>query len=288
MKRENEGKITEDLAGRLAENEEIVRAIGLLDYYGGTPKSRESLRATLLLGLGNILLQLRGSKPVADRSSFETCFSAPRSPAEDAFLLASRDEAAESSEAGLFATVRGAVAAAHGGTVPVLGKKRGGFPVFGKFLLLLAAIALALSVGSVFSKRQREVRFQDFMRMKNEDAEGIRNLQSIRAALEKYHQRHSSYPNTNLIWQGVECCFGRSTPDWVPGLVPQFIPYLPQVQGERDCNRQYVYKSDGVSYKLIRHQPRNCELIKGLAPELIDPARDCWAYGYWSPEGRNF
>ena len=40
--------------------------------------------------------------------------------------------------------------------------------------------------------------------------------------------------------------------------------------------------------KLISHGPEDCATVKSKYPSLIDPARDCWAFGYWTPGAVNW
>ena len=113
------------------------------------------------------------------------------------------------------------------------------------------------------------------------------DLLSIRKALDRYYIEHLSYPK-NKSFDGVQSCWGESTPNWIPDLAPKYIEKLPNINHKNsNCGNQYLYKSNGKGYKLIVHFPEDCEEIKRDFPSLIDPNRDCFAYGYWNDDGKN-
>jgi hypothetical protein len=105
----------------------------------------------------------------------------------------------------------------------------------------------------------------------------------INQALARYHTKNGIYP----IGTGPEGNFtpdGKFKTDWIQGLAPEYIDSLPRDPRNRNSrNDQYFYWSDGKDYKLIRHGADDCDSVKRLKPEMIDPVRDCWAYGYWTP-----
>ncbi len=118
------------------------------------------------------------------------------------------------------------------------------------------------------------------------------DLQKIRSALESYHAAHGSYP-VSRGWSGEFNPNGylgpgaHAGPDWVPGLVPEYLPRLPQDPRNRlDKRTQYIYRSDGKDYKLIANGAYDCHQISMRFPERIDPARYCIAYGFWTQGAR--
>lgn len=76
--------------------------------------------------------------------------------------------------------------------------------------------------------------------------------------------------------------------NWVPGLVPEFLPELPRdPAGAADNNGpQYFYISDGLGYKLIAHGVSADGSSVEVLGIKIDPARrnenGYWAYGFWT------
>ena len=114
----------------------------------------------------------------------------------------------------------------------------------------------------------------------------ISDLNSLRKALEVYYTAYGSYPNSQGgagPWDGLYSCWGDSTPNWIPGLAPNFIAQLPRAPTNiTDCDKQYIYNSNGKDYKLIYHNPEACDSVKKQYPNMVDPVRDCWAYGFWT------
>lgn len=116
----------------------------------------------------------------------------------------------------------------------------------------------------------------------------LRDLTQVRDALARYYDKFGAYPTTNGRWDGYHSNFGTSSPDWIQGLVPEFLPALPRDPArEERSNRQYLYVSNGVDYKLIAHSSPDCSDILAALPAMVDNARkkltNCWGYGYWTP-----
>ena len=110
----------------------------------------------------------------------------------------------------------------------------------------------------------------------------VTHLTSIRDALAAYHQVRGKYPESSG-WDGLYSNWGRSTPDWISGLAPEYLPQLPRDPRANDApDQQYLYKSDGKDYKLISHSPDDHGFVRATRPDLIDPARESWAYGFWT------
>ena len=110
----------------------------------------------------------------------------------------------------------------------------------------------------------------------------LQHLTSIREALEKYYEAEKSYP-CSKAWDGIQSDWGRSTADWIPGLVPRFLPELPRdPRPGSDPTQQYLYRSDGTNFKLIAHAPDDFISVTTEHPDFADPTRPGWAYGFWS------
>ncbi|MFH1611754.1 MAG: type II secretion system protein [bacterium] len=137
---------------------------------------------------------------------------------------------------------------------------------------LLASIVL-VSVNSVRKKARTTKRISD--------------LKNLSLALELYYDNNNNTYPSSLggagVWDGLYSSWGDSTPDWIAGLAPTYVSVLPRdPRNHTNGSQQYIYRSDGNNYKLISHSPEDCAGVKAKYPNLIDPARDCWAYGYWS------
>jgi hypothetical protein len=66
-------------------------------------------------------------------------------------------------------------------------------------------------------------------------------------------------------------------------LVPEYLEQLPRDPRGNDVpDQQYLYRSDGKDYKLISHSPEDYTFVRASRPELIDPVREGWAYGFWT------
>lgn len=116
----------------------------------------------------------------------------------------------------------------------------------------------------------------------------VKDLQALKKALQKYHQKVGSYPVSSQ-WSGMRSLWGPSTENWVPGLAPGYIPSLPRDPRRNDNpEEQYIYRSDGTNYKLLAHKPGNCTIARALNPEFIDPVRGCDAMGIWTPGAQDW
>lgn len=112
----------------------------------------------------------------------------------------------------------------------------------------------------------------------------IADLVTLNDAIKAFHVKAGLYPTAS---DGLKSEIDRG-PDWVPGLVPDFLSGLPRDPGGALDNNgpQYFYVSDGTGYKLIAHgvgpDGSNVEVL-GVK---IDPARSndsgFWAYGFWT------
>ncbi|MBD8192857.1 hypothetical protein IFR35_15635 [Pseudomonas fluorescens] len=111
----------------------------------------------------------------------------------------------------------------------------------------------------------------------------LSDLTKIRDALELYRQVNGSYPPSQ-DYDGLHSIWGRSAADWIPGLAPTYIAKLPRdPEYSEEKIPQYLYRSNRSSYKLLAHgTDASCMIAARLNPELVDPIRRCFAFGYWS------
>lgn len=111
----------------------------------------------------------------------------------------------------------------------------------------------------------------------------VRDLTKIIHALERYKLDNKQYPISSIGWDGLYTIYGVASEQWIAGLVPKYLDRLPSdPRNNNSGDDQYLYKSNGANYKLVAHSPDDCEQIKQVFPTLIDPVRDCWAYGFWT------
>jgi hypothetical protein len=116
----------------------------------------------------------------------------------------------------------------------------------------------------------------------------ISDLEKIRDALFAYKAQKGKYP-VRPSWDGFYSIYGPSGANWIPDIVPEFIPELPRDRRLLASEaQQYLYKSDGVDFKLISNSIQNCEVYERDRGDLIDPARHCIAVGFWSEGARDW
>ncbi|ARU26800.1 hypothetical protein CBR65_04800 [Cellvibrio sp. PSBB006] len=111
----------------------------------------------------------------------------------------------------------------------------------------------------------------------------VSHLKMLKDALGKYKLKYGQYPKSHL-WDGLHTNWGQSKVDWIEGLVPDFIEALPRdPRNNTNGSQQYIYRSNGLDFKILAHGVReDCPVIKLKYSELIDPVRNCNAYGFWS------
>lgn len=114
----------------------------------------------------------------------------------------------------------------------------------------------------------------------------IKDLREIIFALERYKIDHHSYPlssNKGRVWDRFIESNGKVNQNWIAGLVPKYMERLPRDPRELpDPSKQYIYISDGANYKLLVAFADNCEEVRLVHPQLINPGPACLAYGFWT------
>lgn len=114
----------------------------------------------------------------------------------------------------------------------------------------------------------------------------VADLDAIRQALERYYKDNDKYP-VSAGFDGLYTQWGNQGSNWITGLTPAYLDNLPRDPRKvDDPEKQYYYKSNGKGYKLIGHAPEDCLRVRGKHPELIDPKRNCWAYGFWTEDAK--
>jgi hypothetical protein len=108
----------------------------------------------------------------------------------------------------------------------------------------------------------------------------ISDLIVIQSALHRYHEDNSHFPI------GVFSKDPLSSPaigGWIPGLAPAYLTEVPaDPRMSTAKNRQYLYMSNGVEYKIISHAADDIDFVRAAYPQLIDPRRTGYAYGFWT------
>lgn len=110
-------------------------------------------------------------------------------------------------------------------------------------------------------------------RAKANNAKRLSDLHQIRTALELYVSANGSYP-VQLGWRGTTPgCYGTGTdPNTaIPGLVPNFIPAMPQDPKPTLPNYCYLYYSDGTNYKVLAYNTVQGGALQPGAPSARYP-----------------
>ena len=112
----------------------------------------------------------------------------------------------------------------------------------------------------------------------------LADLENIRNAIELYKIEHGNYPIAEYS-QPVD----ENDTTWIPGLVPRYLDELPvDPMNSNEVSHQYLYHSDGFDYKIIAHGADDVFYNAIEYPNIIDPIRPVFAYGYWSKNGEDF
>jgi type II secretion system protein G len=157
----------------------------------------------------------------------------------------------------------------------ILKQNQKGFSLI-ELLVVIAIIGLLASVVGVSITNSRN---------DAKDAKRRADIKQLIAAIELYNTTNGSYPSTNNGWWGETSGFGShgrtGANGYIPNLAPNYVPELPHdpdtgasnPPGYCSNNRAptYLYRSDGVNYKILAH----CimEEISANDP-LLDPIRD--------------
>lgn len=140
--------------------------------------------------------------------------------------------------------------------------------------------APALSNDRAFeiAKARREV-----VRARYDFEKPVYDLVRITEALFEYKADRGAFPKSDN-WDGYVSDWGRSGGElWIDGLATDYIKALPRDRRQVLAPaQQYLYKSDGKDFKLISHDPVDCNMLSKIEPSLIDPKRSCNAVGFWT------
>jgi type II secretory pathway pseudopilin PulG len=136
--------------------------------------------------------------------------------------------------------------------------------------------------------------------MKSRNATRKANLVQISKALDLYYADYGSYPSGG--WYG-NCGDYSGLPDtgagtWIPNLSPIYMATLPHDPNSGKANAGspmaycrdnasgncYIYRSDGVDYKLLAHCTPEGTL--SASDPLVDPARATYSYAIYTPAAR--
>ena len=115
-----------------------------------------------------------------------------------------------------------------------------------ELLVVIAIIGILSSVVLVSLNSARE---------KARDARRLSDLRQVQTALELYYFDNGAYP-VRSSWIGTTpgCYSGPANPnDSIPGLVPKYLPQIPEDPKRAGTNYCYLYRSDGTDYKFMSY-----------------------------------
>jgi prepilin-type N-terminal cleavage/methylation domain-containing protein len=161
--------------------------------------------------------------------------------------------------------------------------QRKGFTIV-ELLIVIVVIGILATITAV---AYRNIQDRAQISKINQDLASANKLILVHKGLKGY------YPNGNSSWRGYTT-FGALGNSYIPDVIPAYGTQL-GAPTKFSADSDYIYYSNGSDYKLIFHDNTSspssqklCPQVKAVTPALIDPQRDCWAWGYWSPGGANW
>jgi len=149
--------------------------------------------------------------------------------------------------------------------------------------IILAVLLVGVAISSGFGMRAY-YRHWLAASVSPDTLQRIKDIENLQGALFKFKKDHGYFPSTEGRWDGLYTTYGKSSEDWIPGLVPKYIDKLPRdPRNHTAMNEQYFYWSDGVDYKLIAHNTPDARIVQLVRPEMYDSAREGRSFGVWSP-----
>lgn len=119
-------------------------------------------------------------------------------------------------------------------------------------------------------------------RAKARDVKRKSDLVQLQKALALYENTNNGFPSTGGGWYGLSDNGGNRTTtganQYIPGLSPTFVSQLPtDPRGNTTGWSGYLYRSDGVSFKLLAHNI-GPESFPIAGEPFYDPVRPTWAW----------
>ena len=124
---------------------------------------------------------------------------------------------------------------------------RSGFTIID---MLIVVTVLTLLTGILLPILEQET-------LRARDGRRAGDLRSVASALATYKSVTGSFPDTGDEWRGDSAPFGNYGYDesgYIPGIVPDFLPYLPKDPNPAYPNATgagYMYRSDGQDFKFV-------------------------------------
>lgn len=123
----------------------------------------------------------------------------------------------------------------------------------------------------------------------------ISDLLAYKGAFEAFKAANGAYPAQSGVRAGdpVSAVVGRPSAskarNWVDDLVPKYLPMIAGDPRTADTEgRYYLFLTDGVDFKIVAHSPEDVACVTTRRPEMADPRRPTYAYGFWTPGAANW
>lgn len=115
----------------------------------------------------------------------------------------------------------------------------------------------------------------------------LSDINIVKNALSAFYETNKRYP-VSAGWDGVYSNWGASRPDYIKGLVPNYLEALPvDPRQSKSGGKNYLYYSDGKDFKFLVHGAPSYDLTR-VDKSSIDPQRSDRAYGVWSEGGEKW
>lgn len=150
--------------------------------------------------------------------------------------------------------------------------------------MLIVVTILALLAGILIPVLEQEA-------IRARDGRRAGDLRSVASALWTYKSLNGAYPDTAGEWRGDSPPYGPygyGPTGYIPGLVPDFLPFLPKDPNPAYPNASgagYMYRSDGQDFKFVINATPSTFLTSN---PFYDPARPDTAWQVSSPGGYNW
>lgn len=110
---------------------------------------------------------------------------------------------------------------------------------------------------------------------KARDSRRRSDLKQLASALEAYFSDNGGFPSTSGTWWGSCTTHGSHTTSgsngWIPNLAPTYINPLPLDPKPTEPGYCYVYRSNGVDYKIVTNHTVETNLPVPSTDPMSDP-----------------
>lgn len=113
------------------------------------------------------------------------------------------------------------------------------------------------------------------------------DISTINEAINRYYVEHGTYPFGSPA-TGAAITAGPGVALNIPGLIPDYLPRVPEIPDAGRGNIDYyayIWGANGSNYKLVRLVSSASYLPANEQSIPTDPVRPGRGWGYWSANG---